>query len=109
MDESVPAVDWAEPGTKAAMKQFDFFAKNGLKNFDALRNHPVQKDISSDLSPWINHGHVSFASITNEVKKLNKYANGTASFIEEGVIRRELSDNFVYYSPNITGWTALDG
>lgn len=100
MDESVPVVDWAEPGTKAAMKQFNFFAKNGLKSFDTLRNDPVQKDICSDLSPWINHGHVSFATITKEVKKLNKYANGTASFIEEGVIRRELSDNFVYYSPN---------
>jgi deoxyribodipyrimidine photo-lyase len=100
MDKAVPVVDWAEPGTKAAMKQFDFFAKNGLKSFDTLRNDPVQKDICSDLSPWINHGQVSFASITKEVKKLNKYANGTASFIEEGVIRRELSDNFVYYSPN---------
>jgi deoxyribodipyrimidine photo-lyase len=100
MDKSVPVVDWAEPGTKAAMKQFDFFAKNGLKSFDTLRNDPVKKDICSDLSPWINHGQVSFASITKEVKKLNKYANGTASFIEEGVIRRELSDNFVYYSPN---------
>jgi deoxyribodipyrimidine photo-lyase len=33
------------------------------------------------------------------VKKLNKYANGTASYIEEGLVRRELSDNFVYYSP----------
>jgi deoxyribodipyrimidine photo-lyase len=100
MDKSVPAVDWAKAGTVAAMKQFDFFVKNGLKSYDTLRNDPVQKDISSDLSPWINHGHVSFATLTKQLKKLNKYANGTASYIEEGVIRRELSDNFLYYSPN---------
>lgn len=100
MDDSVPAVDWAKPGTVAAMEQFDSFVAKGLKNFDSLRNDPVQKDICSNLSPWINHGHVSFASITKQVKKLNKYANGTASFVEEGVVRRELSDNFCYYSPN---------
>jgi deoxyribodipyrimidine photo-lyase len=35
-----------------------------------------------------------------EIKKLNKCATGSASFIEEGVIRRELSDNFVFYAPN---------
>jgi len=29
---------------------------------------------------------------------LKKYPNGTASYIEEGIVRRELSDNFVYYS-----------
>ena len=42
-----------------------------------------------------------------EVKKLNKYANGTATYIEEGLVRRELSDNFVFYSPS--DYDSLDG
>lgn len=45
-------------------------------------------------------GHLSFQRLTMEVKALNKYANGTAAFIEEGLVRRELSDNFVYYAPD---------
>jgi deoxyribodipyrimidine photo-lyase len=42
-----------------------------------------------------------------EVRALKKHPNGTAAFIEEGVVRRELSDNFVYYTPD--GYDSLDG
>ena len=100
MDGSVKAVDWAKPGTENGMKQFRFFVEKGLKRFDQLRNDPTEKHICSDLSPWINYGHISFQTILTEVKKLNKYANGTASFVEEGLVRRELSDNYCYYAPN---------
>jgi deoxyribodipyrimidine photo-lyase len=100
MDESVPPVDWAKPGTQHAMQQFDSFLKNGLKHFDELRNNPNYKEALSNMSPWINHGHVSFQTLARQVKKLNKYANGTAAYIEEGLVRRELSDNFVFYAPD---------
>merc|ERR1712194_911930 len=49
-------------------------------------------------SPWINHGHVSFQRLALLTKDFGKFPNGTASYIEEGIVRRELSDNFVYYS-----------
>lgn len=100
VDESVPAVDWAKPGTDAGMDQMRSFFQRGLKKYDTSRNDPNEKGICSDLSPWINHGHVSFQRVVSETKKLNKYANGTAAFIEEGVVRRELSDNYCYYTPN---------
>jgi deoxyribodipyrimidine photo-lyase len=100
MDNSVPVVDWAKPGTKAGMKQFDSFLKHGLKKYDTMRNDPTEKSGCSNLSPWINHGHISFHRLVTEVKKLNKYASGVATFIEEGVVRRELSDNYLYYTPN---------
>ena len=87
-------------GTKAGMKQLKFFVKNSLAKYDTLRNDPTQAKITSNLSAWINHGHISFQKVAFLTKKLNKYANGTASFLEEGIIRRELSDNYVYYTPN---------
>ena len=71
-----------------------------LAKYDALRNDPTQANICSNLSPWINHGHVSFQRVALTIKKLNKYASGSASFLEEGIVRRELSDNYVYYTPN---------
>jgi deoxyribodipyrimidine photo-lyase len=99
MDPSVPAVPWATPGTDAAKKQFTFFVQNGLAKFDTLRNDPTQKSICSNLSPWLNHGHLSFQRCVMAVKKLNEHASGTASFVEEGLIRKELSDNLLFYSP----------
>jgi deoxyribodipyrimidine photo-lyase len=99
MDPSVPAVPWATPGTDAAKKQFTFFVQNGLAKFDMLRNDPTQKSICSNLSPWLNHGHLSFQRCVMAVKKLNEHASGTASFVEEGLIRKELSDNLLFYSP----------
>ena len=100
LDESVKPVSWAKPGTAAGMEQFQDFVKTSLGKYDTLRNDPTHAKITSNLSPWINHGHVSFQKIARQSKKLNKYANGTASFLEEGIIRRELSDNYVYYTPN---------
>lgn len=100
MDESVPPVDWAQPGTDAALRQFEIFCQTGLPKFDQLRNDPTLPNICSNLSPWINHGQVSFQRLVMKVKQLNKYANGSATYIEEGVVRRELSDNYVYYTPN---------
>ena len=100
VDESVPSVSWAVPGTKAGMKQFKYFAENSLAKYDSLRNDPTYAKITSNLSAWINHGHISFQKVARITKKLNKHANGTASFLEEGIIRRELSDNYVYYTPN---------
>ena len=100
IDETVKSVSWAVPGTKAGMEQFQWFAKNSLAKYDTLRNDPTHAKITSNLSPWINHGHISFQKVARLTKKLNKYANGTASFLEEGIIRRELSDNYIFYTPN---------
>jgi len=97
-DSSIRPVSWAQPGTDKAMEQFQFFLKNGLKNFDSLRNNLNHCNACSNLSPWINHGHVSFQKLAKDVKALNKYGNGTVLYIEEGLVQRELSDNYVYYS-----------
>jgi len=99
LDSSVPAVEWCQPGTKNALERFKSFAKSGLSKFDQLRNDPnYGRGICSNLSPWINHGHISFQSVAWSVKKLNIHANGTGAFLEEGIVRRELSDNLVYYT-----------
>jgi deoxyribodipyrimidine photo-lyase len=100
-DSSVLPVQSAhQPGTEAAKKQFESFVTNGLANFDKQRNDPNYPKICSNLSPWLNHGHMSFQRCIMAVKKLNKYATGSASYIEEGLIRKELSDNLLYYTPD---------
>ena len=104
MDSSVKPCDWAIAGHDAAMKRFTEFCQsksgNGLKNFDAARNDLNHDDVCSNLSPWINYGHVSFQRLALEVRAIKKYSTGTAAYIEEGIVRRELSDNYVYYARN---------
>jgi deoxyribodipyrimidine photo-lyase len=101
-DTTVKPVEWAQPGTERAMQQFELFSSVGLKQFHDLRNNPNYKQVCSNLSPWINHGQVSFQRLALQIKPLHKkYANGTAMYMEEGLVRRELSDNFIYYTPEI--------
>jgi deoxyribodipyrimidine photo-lyase len=104
LDASVDPVDGVRGGHDAAMERFRDFCtskQHGLKNFDTLRNDPNQPSVCSNLSPYINHGHVSFQRLALNVRALKVHPNGTSSYIEEGVVRRELSDNFVYYSPDV--------
>uniref|UniRef100_A0A7S2EMG3 Deoxyribodipyrimidine photo-lyase n=1 Tax=Trieres chinensis TaxID=1514140 RepID=A0A7S2EMG3_TRICV len=103
LDPAVPACDWAKPGADAAMDRFAEFCSGrspglGLKKFAELRNDPNCQGVCSDLSPWINHGQVSFQRLALDVRAVDKYSEGKASYIEEGVVRRELSDNFCYYA-----------
>lgn len=102
MDSSVQPCDWATAGHEAAMARFEEFCQsksgNGLKNFDAARNDPNHDDVCSNLSPWINYGQVSFQRLALDVRSFKKYSTGTAAYIEEGVVRRELSDNYVCYT-----------
>ena len=99
MDTSVPVIDSIRPGTKAGMEQFKRFLSTGLSRYQWERNNPVKKESSSRLSPWINHGHVSFQRIVMEVKKLKKYDSSASNFLEQGIIRRELCDNYVFFDP----------
>ncbi|EED91138.1 predicted protein [Thalassiosira pseudonana CCMP1335] len=110
MDHSVPHVGGMNAGHQVAMERFNNFCSStqyGLKNFDSLRNDPNHQSVCSNLSPWINHGHVSFQRLALDIRALKKHTNGTAAYIEEGVVRRELSDNFVYYTPD--GYDSLAG
>ena len=106
LDESIEPVAGYVAGHEAAMERFREFCSTKLRNFDSMRNDPNQ-DVCSNLSPWINHGQVSFQRLALEVRALKKHSNGTAAYIEEGVVRRELSDNFVYYTPS--SYDSLEG
>lgn len=104
-DESVKEVlpIHLNPGTDAAWKQFEDFCSSsggGLRRFSMLRNNPNNDGVCSSLSPWFNYGHLSFASCIRYLQKQNHSAEGKAAFIEEGFVRRELSDNFLWYAPD---------
>ncbi len=97
IDFSVKEIDWLEPGEKAASKLLKSFIKNKLKNYDENRNDPT-KNAQSNLSPYLHFGQLSAQRVALEIIRSSGNEESKKSFLEELIIRRELSDNFCYYN-----------
>ena len=69
------------------------------------RNDP-NKDAQSNLSPYLHFGQISAQRIALETKRFNGNKESEKSFLEELIIRRELSDNFCYFNPK---YDSFDG
>jgi deoxyribodipyrimidine photo-lyase len=95
VDRRVGPVAQFKPGAVAGRRQLDDFVKKRLKIFSTLRNNP-NKEALSGLSPWIHFGQISAQRCALVVKAAG--AKLSADFIEEAVIRRELADNFCFYT-----------
>lgn len=117
--EDVNGVGDFIPGEKAAHKMLTTFLHKKLISYDISRN-AINEDGQSNLSPYISHGNISrrtimlllmkeinaSRSIPASVEELfdssengsNGKADSIAAFIEECVVRAELSENFCYYN-----------
>ncbi|XP_013890048.1 deoxyribodipyrimidine photo-lyase, partial [Austrofundulus limnaeus] len=105
VDRSVAETEWAKPGTQAGLDMLKSFIDVRLKLFSTHRNDPNVAALSQ-LSPWIRFGHISAQRVALQVKRSGKNAESVASFIEELVVRRELTDNFCYYN---TKYDSVEG
>jgi deoxyribodipyrimidine photo-lyase len=104
-DESVAPVDWLTPGEKAANDTLQLFIVKKLPEYQEKRNDPTGNSVS-DLSPYLHFGQISAQKIAMEIiSKIPSDAN-TEAFLEELIVRRELSDNFCYYNKN---YDSFDG
>lgn len=93
-------------GENQAINQFYQWLNNKFIYYDEFRNDPVQR-CQSDLSPYLHFGMISAQRIVIEVHKFihsnsknENLVNSAKAFLEELIIRRELSDNFCYYNKN---------
>jgi len=104
----VEPVTWAEPGAKAGLAVLNDFIKHRLVNYDHDRNDPV-KDGTSGISPWLHFGFLSPQRAVMEAGSAKAPLVDKDAFIEELVVRRELSDNYCLHVPNYdhpSGWPA---
>lgn len=97
VDKKVEPVYWIKPGEKGAKEMLEGFIKNKLARYDEDRNDP-SKDGQSNLSPYLHFGQISSQRVVSEVLKCNIPRKKKLGFIEEIVVRRELSDNFCFYN-----------
>lgn len=98
-DASVKKVTWIKSGEKEGLKALDKFLQSGITDYNQFRNDPT-KDAQSNLSPYIHFGQISAQRIALEIGKIQGHTASKEAFLEELIIRKELSDNFCFYNLN---------
>jgi deoxyribodipyrimidine photo-lyase len=74
------------------------FIKEKLDRYNADRNDPTKSGVS-DLSPYLHFGQISAQRIAHDIENETENSPSKEAFLEELIVRRELSDNFCYYNP----------
>jgi deoxyribodipyrimidine photo-lyase len=106
VNRAVSSVKWIKAGEYEAKNAWRSFLQNKLTDYNEHRNNPVL-DGTSNISPFIHFGHLSVQELLLDLAKLNISAAELESFIDELLVRRELSDNFCYYQPFYDNFSAF--
>lgn len=98
-DDGIKPIYWLKSGEFEAKKTLLDFINNRLEGYANRRNDP-NEDGQSNLSPYLHFGQLSAQRVAIEVMKSNVAEEDKSAFLEELIVRRELSDNFCYYNPH---------
>jgi len=104
VDGSVRPVRGFHGGASAARRRLRDFLENKLDEYPNRRNDP-NADGQSHLSPYLHFGQISPLEIALRVRERGN--PGAPAFLEELIVRRELSHNFVHYNPQCDRFAGL--
>jgi deoxyribodipyrimidine photo-lyase len=91
-------VDWILPGETAALDALREFLSHKIHHYGNYRNDPNKHAISG-LSPYLHFGHLSSQRVLLEIRRKGMaHAESAVDFIEELLVRKELSDNYCFYN-----------
>ena len=94
-DPGVWPVTWCRPGEDAARERLQTFIHQGLPQYDRDRNDPTLAG-QSDLSPYLHFGQLAPQRVAWEIRQSDAPPEAKQAFLEELIVRRELSDNFLF-------------
>lgn len=97
VDRSVGEVSNFTSGEVAAHEQLQAFLKCGLQRYHNERNLPTH-GAQSNLSPYLHFGQIAAQRVALEIQRFDQNIAAQESFLEELIVRRELSDNFCHYN-----------
>ena len=86
-----------EPGASSAQRRLERFLSTRLTRYNDLRNDPAASG-QSDLSPYLHFGQLSVQRVALEAQRYDDNLGAQEAFLEELIVRRELSDNFCHYN-----------
>ena len=96
-NREVKEVDWIKPGESVAANSLKNFLENKLERYAGDRNDP-NKNALSNLSPYLHFGHISSQRVALTIQQFYQKNPSAETFLEELIVRRELSDNFCYFN-----------
>lgn len=82
-----------------AQIELENFIQNKLDYYSELKNDP-NKNCTSNMSAYLHFGFISAQRIALEIIKSNAAKENKEAYLEELIVRKELSDNFCLYNQN---------
>jgi len=107
LDRSVSPIEKWQGGTKRALHVLANFVVHGLQHYPKDRNHPELCGTSS-LSPYLHFGHIGPLTVARAVQSASAPEAAKQAFLEQLIIRRELSVNFARYNPHYDSFECLE-
>lgn len=106
IDHSVKPSPIYHGGTKNGRKRLNHFIKKILPKYDETRNKP-EVDGVSRLSSYLHFGFLSPLEIALAVKDADAPKKSKDAYLEELIVRRELSYNFTLHNENYDSLKSL--
>ena len=106
IDHTVKPSNLYHGGAAAGRKRLTHFIRNILPHYDKSRNDP-SVDGASRLSPYLHFGFLSIQEIVAAVEKAKAPKAAKGAFLEEAIVRRELSFNFTRHNPHYDSLKSL--
>ncbi|NLE09020.1 MAG: deoxyribodipyrimidine photolyase [Dehalococcoidales bacterium] len=104
VDRSVMPVEGAVGGMNRADILLSDFIEHRLERYEDTKNDP-NEDGCSGLSPYLHFGQISPVHITLKLEGM--HGAGAEAFLEELIVRRELSFNFVRFNRQYDAFSGL--
>ncbi len=106
IDHSVKPSFLYHGGTKNGRKRLKKFVSEILANYNEARNKP-EKDGSSRLSSYLHFGFLSPLEIALAVQEADAPKESKDAYLEELIVRRELSYNFTRFNADYDSLKSL--
>jgi deoxyribodipyrimidine photo-lyase len=106
IDHSVKPSNFYHGGTANGRQRLKKFVSEILPDYEIARNKP-DRDGSSRLSAYLHLGFLSPLEIALAVKESDAPEPAKEAYLEELIVRRELSFNFTYHNPNYDSLASL--
>ena len=106
IDHTVTPSRFYPGGSLNGRKRLRYFVTKILPTYDETKNEP-SVDGSSRLSPYLHFGFLSIQEVIEAVERVEAPKPAKDAFLEEAIVRRELSFNLTRHNPHYDSLKAL--
>ncbi len=105
-DEVSPVPHLFRGGTFQARARLKRFIADSFDQYDENRSRP-ETDHVSYMSMYLHYGHISPVYVAREIQNSGASKNAIESYLEELIVRRELTFNYVRFESKYDSYSVL--